>query len=78
MVKSIGEAVDFRPKIAVEDNLKCLSFKGFDVKPISDYLQSRKVFFVNDDMQIGIARPTQSMEDYFFKNSDSDEMLFIH
>lgn len=78
MVKSIGEAVDFRPKIAVEDNLKCLSFKGFDVKPISDYLQSRKVFFVNDDMQIGIARPTQSMEDIFFKNSDSDEMLFIH
>jgi len=78
MVKSIGEAVDFRPKIAVEDNLKCLSFKGFDMEPISDYLQSRKVFFVNDDMQIGIARPTQSMEDYFFKNSDSDEMLFIH
>jgi homogentisate 1,2-dioxygenase len=78
MVKSIGDAVDFRPKIAVEDNLKCLSFKGFDVEPTGDYLQSRKVFFVNDDMQIGVARPTQSMEDYFFKNSDSDEMLFIH
>ncbi len=78
MVKSIGDAVDFRPKIAVEDNLKCLSFKGFDVEPISDYLLSRKVFFVNDDMQIGIARPTQSMDDYFFKNSDSDEMLFVH
>ncbi len=78
MVKSIGDAVDFRPKIAVEDNLKCLSFKGFDVEPISDYLLSRKVFFVNDDMQIGIARPTQSMDDYFFKNSDSDEILFVH
>ncbi len=78
MVRSIGDAVDFRPKIAVEDNLKCLSFKGFDVEPTGDYLQSRKVFFVNDDMQIGVARPTQSMEDYFFKNSDSDEMLFIH
>ena len=78
MVKSIGDAVDFRPKIAVEDNLKCLSFKGFDVEPISDYLLSRKVFFVNGDMQIGIARLTQSMDDYFFKNSDSDEMLFVH
>ena len=78
MVKSIGDAVDFRPKIAVEDNLKCLSFKGFEVEPSGDYLQSRKVFFVNDDMQIGIARPTQSMEDYFFKNSDSDELLFVH
>ncbi len=78
MVKSIGDPVDFRPKIAIEDNLKCLSFKGFDVEPMADYLQSRKVFFVNDDMQIGIARPTQSMEEYFFKNSDSDEMLFVH
>ena len=78
MVKSIGDAVDFRPKIAVEDNLKCLSFKGFEVEPSGDYLQSRKVFFVNDDMQIGIARPSQSMEDYFFKNSDSDELLFVH
>lgn len=78
MVKSIGDAVDFRPKIAVEDNLKCLSFKGFEVEPSGDYLQSRKVFFVNDDMQIGIARPTQSTEDYFFKNSDSDELLFVH
>ncbi len=78
MVKSIGDAVDFRPKIAVEDNLKCLSFKGFEVEPSGDYLQSRKVFFVNDDMQIGIARPTRSMEDYFFKNSDSDELLFVH
>ncbi len=78
MVKSIGDAVDFRPKIAVEDNLKCFSFKGFEVEPSGDYLQSRKVFFVNDDMQIGIARPTQSMEDYFFKNSDSDELLFVH
>ncbi len=78
MVRSIGDAVDFRPKIAVEDNLKCLSFKGFEVEPSGDYLKSRKVFFVNDDMQIGVARPTQSMEDYFFKNSDSDEMLFIH
>ena len=78
MVKSIGDPVDFRPKIAIEDNLKCLSFKGFDVEPMADYLRSRKVFFVNDDMQIGIARPTQSMDEYFFKNSDSDEMLFVH
>ena len=29
-------------------------------------------------MQIGMACPTQSMHDYFFKNSDADEMLFVH
>ncbi len=78
VVKSIGEPVSYRPEIALEDNMKCLSFLGYDVEPSADYLDSRKVFFVNDDLQIGIACPSASMDDYFFKNSDSDEMLFIH
>jgi homogentisate 1,2-dioxygenase len=78
MVKEIGEPINMRPKAAIEDNLKCLSFMGYDVAPTDDYLQSRKVFLFNDDMQIGMACPTQSMHDYFFKNSDADEMLFVH
>ena len=78
MVKEIGKAHWARPEIALEDNLKCLSFMGYDVEPDADYLSSRKVFLMNDDMQIGMACPSKSMNDYFFKNSDADEMLFIH
>lgn len=78
MVKDIGKAYWAKPEVAIEDNLKALSFKGLEVEPSADYLESRKVFFFNDDMQIGMAAPTQTMEDYFFKNADSDEMLFIH
>lgn len=78
MVKKVGQPINKRPVVAVEDNLQCLSFLGYDVEPNEDYIESRKVFFVNDDMQIGIACPSKSMTDYFFKNSDSDEMLFIH
>lgn len=78
VVKTIGEPVSYRPEIAIDENLKCLSFMGYNVEPYEDYLDSRKVFFVNDDLQIGIACPSASMNDYFFKNSDSDEMLFIH
>lgn len=77
-VKSIGESYSVRPEIAIEDNLRALSFTGFNVKPEADYLNSRKVFFFNDDMLIGMAAPSKSMTDYFFKNADSDEMLFIH
>jgi homogentisate 1,2-dioxygenase len=29
-------------------------------------------------MQIGIAKPKKSMSDYFFKNADSDELIFVH
>ena len=78
MVKEIGKALWARPEIALEDNLKCLSFMGYDVEPDEDYLSSRKVFLLNDDIQIGIACPSKSMNDYFFKNSDADEMLFVH
>lgn len=78
MVKSYGEPFSVRPEVGIDDNLRALSFKGLDVQPVADYIQSRKIFFFNDDMQIGMAAPSKSMKDYFFKNADSDEMLFIH
>lgn len=78
MVKEIGRAYWAKPEAGLEENLKALSFMGYDVEPETDYLQSRKVFFFNDDMQIGIACPSASMDSYFFKNADSDEILFIH
>lgn len=78
MVKSIGEPFSVRPEIGIEDNLKALSFLSFDIPQVDDYIESRKVLFLNDDMQIGIARPKNSMNDYFFKNADSDELIFVH
>lgn len=78
MVKEMGKPLWARPDVAIEDNLKALSFMGIGVEPDEDYITSRKVFFFNDDMQIGLASPTESMQTYFFKNADSDEMLFIH
>lgn len=78
MVKSLGESYSVRPEIAIEDNLRTLSFTTFDIPACDDYLESRKMLFVNDDMQIGIARPKLSMNDYFFKNADSDELIFVH
>lgn len=78
MVKSLGEPFSVKPEAGMEESLRALSFLGIDVKPREDYLESRTVFFFNDDMLIGIASPVKSMNDYFFKNADSDELLFIH
>ncbi len=33
---------------------------------------------VNNDCIIGVAAPEKSVTDYFYKNADADEMLFIH
>lgn len=77
MVKEMGEAYSVKPKIAVSENLKCLSFAGFQLKQEADYIKSRKTLFVNNDMHIGLAAPKHSTP-YFFKNADADEMIFIH
>ena len=65
------------PKIAIENNMRMLSFSGFDIPQETDYIESRKVLFVNNDLHIGLAAPT-STPDYFFKNADADELIFVH
>ncbi len=78
VVSEIKRLEDITPKIAVNKNMKALSFKGFSLKPEQDYLKSRKTLFVNNDLHIGLAAPKEFSKDYFYRNSDADEMLFIH
>lgn len=77
-VKAIGEAVDMTPKIAVEKSVTARKLIGFNVKPQDDWLDSREPMLVNSDIIIGLAAPRKSMKDYFYKNADADELLFIH
>jgi homogentisate 1,2-dioxygenase len=78
MVREIKSPVDVSPKIAVQKNLTARMLKGFEVGPADDYLESRVPLLVNQDINIGCAAPKKSLTDYFFKNADADEMLFIH
>jgi homogentisate 1,2-dioxygenase len=78
MVKSIGDVIDARPKIAVEHNMMSKKLITFDVPAKNDYLESRTPLMVNSDIVIGVAAPKQSLRSYFYKNTDADEMLFIH
>lgn len=72
------EPVNVQPKVAEEKMLKHRSLEGFKIKPEKDYLKSRKPVLVNNDCHIVLAAPQQSMTDYFFKNADADEMIFVH
>ena len=78
IVKELGEPYSVEPKIAREKHLKSTSLKGFQIKPEDDYLKSRKPVLVNSDLHISLAAPRKSMTDYFFKNSQADEMIFVH
>jgi homogentisate 1,2-dioxygenase len=72
------EPVDVTPQIAEEKMLKHRSFEGFNVPRIDDYLQSRKPVLTNADCTLNLAAPTKGTDNYFLKNADADEVLFIH
>ena len=70
--------VDVSPAIAEEKMLKHRSFEGFNLKPGGEFLQSRVPVLVNNDCHIVLAAPTTGTVDYYYKNTDADEMIFVH
>ncbi|MFN6036916.1 MAG: homogentisate 1,2-dioxygenase [Bacteroidota bacterium] len=77
-VKEILKSYSVAPKVAIEKNIKALLLKGFGIKPESDFLQSRKTILFNGDCNISLAAPQKSLTEYFYKNADADEMIFVH
>jgi homogentisate 1,2-dioxygenase len=77
-VKAVLDSVDMTPRLAVEKNMLARKLLGFQTQPADDYLQSRVPLLVNADLMIGLAAPQKSLTDYFYKNADSDELLFVH
>ncbi|PCJ89896.1 MAG: homogentisate 1,2-dioxygenase [Flavobacteriales bacterium] len=77
-VSEIKGSYSVAPKIAVEKNMKAYRLHGFNVTPEDDYLQSRKPILVNSDVYLTLAAPRKSTQDYFYKNTDADELIFVH
>lgn len=77
-VKEVIKSYDVSPKIAVDKNMLSLGLKGFAVEPKADFLESRTPVLVNNDCHIVLAAPQKSLRDYFYKNADCDELIFIH
>ena len=78
MVKEILSERDISPKIAIQKHLKARLLKGFEVLPQDDFLESRTPVLVNSDVHISLAAPRKSMTQYFYKNADCDELIFVH
>ena len=78
MVKEIRKQYSIKPKIAKDNNIQSYRLRGFQLKPENDYLESRKVVLTNSDCNIILAAPKESTKDYFYKNTDADEVIFIH
>ncbi|SFC89449.1 homogentisate 1,2-dioxygenase [Flexibacter flexilis DSM 6793] len=63
--------------------------KDFPLQPIhlktclaketgSDFLQARLPMLMNNDVTINICNPSVRTMDYFYKNGEADELIFVH
>ncbi len=77
-VKEIRGSKDVSPKIAVAKNMQMRAFRGYDVPVVDDLIDARIPVLTNSDVTIHLSRPKNLSEDYFYKNVDADEVIFIH
>lgn len=77
-VREIVKSYSVEPKIAMKQNIRAMKLIGFNVEPQDDFLESRTPLFMNSDVILGVAAPKKSFRNYFYKNADADELLFIH
>ena len=78
IVKDIGAEKDVSPKAAINKNIRAQRLRGFEVNPIADQLDARVPVLFNSDVSIQLAAPSNKTEDYFYKNGDADEVIFVH
>ncbi len=76
--KDIIKTESINPEVVVENNIKSRLLKGFDLPREKKYLDSRTPILINNDCHISLAAPIESMGEDFYKNTDADELIFIH
>ena len=78
-IKSVAEPVKYSPKVINDYALRQTHLNTSKVTTTgTDFLESRKVLLANADCSISICSPTQRKMDYFYKNAEGDEVIFIH
>jgi homogentisate 1,2-dioxygenase len=78
-VQSVGKPEPFSWEISKAYGLKQTHLKTSDVGITGDdYLSARKILLMNGDVMMGICSPKQRKMDFYFKNADGDELIYVH
>jgi len=78
-IRSLGEPVPYGPKKLEHYGLRQTHLNTSKVGETGeDYLSARKVLLMNNDCSLAICTPRQRKMNYFYKNAEGDEVLFVH
>lgn len=78
-IKAADDPIAFGPTRMKDYTLRHIHLNTSNVTATGDdYLSARKVLLMNHDCSISICSPRKRTMDYFYKNAEGDEVLFIH
>ncbi|WCK54699.1 homogentisate 1,2-dioxygenase [Aneurinibacillus sp. Ricciae_BoGa-3] len=77
-VKSVTKIKDIQYEFEDRGPLKHRHFLTENCPAGGDFLEARKILLANEDIAIGIARPINKEMNYFYRNGECDELLFVH
>jgi len=76
-VKELGEFEPIEREEWVPDKHAWRLMNTWDLPPQGDEIAGRRLLMWNNDVEISLCRPVDSME-YFFRNGEGDEVVFVH
>ena len=76
-VKELGTFTEIEREEWVPDTHAHRLMNTADVPPEGDEISGRRTLMWNADVEISLCRPESSM-DYFFRNGEGDEVIFVH
>ncbi len=77
-VKEVGPVEPFSPIIAKDYPLRHTHLNTSGVAETGrDFLDARKAMLTNKDVTLSICNPSEKEMDYYYKNGEADEILFI-
>jgi homogentisate 1,2-dioxygenase len=78
-IKMLKDPVKYGPKKIEPYDLRQTHLNTSKVGATGDdYLSARKVVLMNSDCSIAICSPRQRKMDYYYKNAEGDEVIFVH
>lgn len=78
-IKTLKEPVPYGPKVVRDYALRQTHLNTSKVGDTgNDYLDARKVLLTNADCSISICSPRERKMNYFYKNAEGDEVLYVH
>jgi len=78
-VEKVDKSYSWKAKIASEYDLRQTHLNTSKVNGTgSDFLDARKILLKNKDVSMAICHPSSRSMDYYYKNGQADEVIFIH